>query len=603
MKFLRLSLKGLDATDQDIYIEQLREHWRLDVWAIPGQFIALLAFIPVISRSALTLSEWVGPVGLLLATWSWGSLSLWRLRHVHITPVNYSYWRTATLFREITQSGGWGALGALLWGALPPQWHLLILTGLIVFAFTAVFFSTHDSGVAVATTFPILLILLVRLLFDGSEGTGTIALILSLSMLTCLAVGKLIEAKLLDGERLRRRNEQLLKDLAEEVEKVKLAKEAAEHANRQKSEFIAAASHDLRQPLHSLTLLSGLISAELQGQTSQSTADKINASVSALRIIFEQLFDIARVDANKLPHRPQVCTVQDIVGSLDHEFAALCQDKGLGWQCLMDRQNKGPWVQADPLFVQRILRNLLENALRYTPQGRLGLRVRHRGRHVAIQVWDSGIGIARADRQRIFEDYTQLHNAGRQLQEGLGLGLGLVRRLIQAGSYGLVLRSKVGRGTCFNLLLPTAPEPARTARESTATAHPPSHEANIGCALLIEDAVDVRETMALVIRQGGWQCFDGATASEAVSALAKADAWPDLVISDYRLSDQSNGMEAIAAIRHDFGLALPALLVTGDMDNSLAERAANAHIRLLRKPLSPDEMLAAMAQSLRQQAG
>lgn len=175
MKFLRLNLGGLDETDQAIYIEQLREHWRLDAWAVPGQFIALIALMPVILRSGLSWWEWLPAIALLLATWSWGSLSQWRLRRVHIDPENYPHWRRITLLREVTQGLGWGALGALLWGALPAQWHLLILSGLIVYTYTAVFFSTHDLGVAVATSTPILSILMLRLLTDAQEGTATIA--------------------------------------------------------------------------------------------------------------------------------------------------------------------------------------------------------------------------------------------------------------------------------------------------------------------------------------------------------------------------------------------------------------------------------------------
>lgn len=600
MKFLRLNLQGLTPTDRAIYLEQLRDHWRLDVWAIPGQFIALLALIPVVQRSGLNLWEWGPPIMLLLATWAWGSLSIWRLRRVVLDADNYPRWRAITLMREVTQATGWALLAAMLWGALPSQWHLLILTALIIFGYTAMFFSTHDSGVATAANLPILLIVLARLLLDPAEGTATIALILTLSMVTCLGVGRLIEVRLLEAERLRIRNEQLVAELADEVGKVRLAKEAAEQANRQKSEFIATASHDVRQPLHSLTLLSGLLTSRLQEPDARGLAGKISAAVDGLRGIFEQLFDIARVDAQKLVHQPHAIALRPLLSQLADEFELLCQDKGLRWQPLHAQGLPAhTLVQADPLFMQRILRNLLENALRYTPPGQtVRLRTRVRGPWLVIQVWDQGPGIAPADRARIFEDYVQLHNPARHLREGLGLGLGLVRRLVQAGAYRLNVRSRLGKGSVFLLWVPLVPAteaPAPT--PETAPLHPPHAlpaEAATRTVLLVEDDDDVRDTTRTVLQVLGWQCFAGATLAQAIEALARADAWPQALLTDLRLGAGSDGLAVALQARHEFGPELPVLLLTGDLDPTLDARAADAGVVLRRKPLSPAELRQAL---------
>ena len=600
MKFLRLNLLGLTPTDRAIYLEQLRDHWRLDVWAIPGQFIALLALIPVVQRSGLRLWEWGPPIALLLATWAWGSLSIWRLRRVVLDANNYPRWRAITLMREVTQATGWALLAAMLWGALPSQWHLLILTALIIFGYTAMFFSTHDSGVATAANLPILLIVLARLLLDPAEGTATIALILTLSMVTCLGVGRLIEVRLLEAERLRIRNEQLVAELADEVGKVRLAKEAAEQANRQKSEFIATASHDVRQPLHSLTLLSGLLTSRLQEPDARGLAGKVSAAVDGLRGIFEQLFDIARVDAQKLVHQPHAIALRPLLSQLADEFELLCQDKGLRWQHL--HAQGGPAhtiVQADPLFMQRILRNLLENALRYTPPGQtVRLRTRARGAWLVVQVWDQGPGIAPADRARIFEDYVQLHNPARHLREGLGLGLGLVRRLVQAGAYRLNVRSRLGQGSVFSLWVPLvaaieapAPTPEATPLHDP---HALPGEAATRTVLLVEDDDDVRDTTRTVLQALGWQCFAGATLAQAIEALAHADAWPQALLTDLRLGAGGDGLAVATQARHEFGPELPVLLLTGDLDPTLNARAAEAGVVLRRKPLSPAELRQAL---------
>jgi two-component system, sensor histidine kinase len=600
MKFLRLNLLGLTPTDRAIYLEQLRDHWRLDVWAIPGQFIALLALIPVVRRSGLNLWEWGPPIALLLATWSWGSLSIWRLRRVVLDADNYPRWRAITLMREVTQATGWALLAAMLWGALPSQWHLLILTALIIFGYTAMFFSTHDSGVATAANLPILLIVLARLLLDPAEGTATIALILTLSMVTCLGVGRLIEVRLLEAERLRIRNEQLVAELADEVGKVRLAKDAAEQANRQKSEFIATASHDVRQPLHSLTLLSGLLSTRLLEPESRGLAGKISTAVDGLRGIFEQLFDIARVDAQKLVHQPHAIALRPLLSQLADEFELLCQDKGLRWQHLHAQGVPAHTiVQADPLFMQRILRNLLENALRYTPQGQtVRLRTRARGPWLVVQVWDQGPGIAPADRARIFEDYVQLHNPARHLREGLGLGLGLVRRLVQAGAYRLNVRSRLGQGSVFSLWVPMVPaSEAPTPTPQASSLHDPHALPGQGATrtmLLVEDDDDVRDTTRTVLQTLGWQCFAGATLAEAIEALAHADAWPHALLTDLRLGTSDDGLAVAHQARHEFGPELPVLLLTGDLDPTLNARAAEAGVVLRRKPLSPAELRQAL---------
>ena len=601
MRFLRLNLQGLSPTDRAIYLEQLRDHWRLDVWAIPGQFIALLALIPVVRRSGLAPWEWGPPIALLLATWAWGSLSIWRLRRVVLDAANYPRWRAITLMREVTQATGWALLAAMLWGALPSQWHLLILTALIIFGYTAMFFSTHDSGVATAANLPILLIVLTRLLLDPAEGTATIALILTLSMVTCLGVGRLIEVRLLDAERLRIRNEQLVAELADEVDKVRQAKEAAEQANRHKSDFIATASHDVRQPLHSLTLLSGLLVTRLQEPESRGLAGKISAAVDGLRGIFEQLFDIARVDSHKLVHQARPFVLQPLLSQLGDEFELLCAERGLHWQACDAR---GPGadraVNADPLFMQRILRNLLENALRYTvPGGTVRLRPRLRGDWVVVQVWDEGPGIAPADRTRIFEDYVQLHNPARHLREGLGLGLGLVRRLVQAGGYLLTVRSRPGRGSVFSLWVPAAPWATATEPGSTAPSSMPALPAGGDACpprtvLLVEDDDEVRGTTATVLQAHGWACFAGATLPQAIDALARAEAWPTALLTDLRLGTPDDGLDVARGARHEFGLELPVLLLTGDLDPALDARAREAGVALRRKPLSPGELLQAL---------
>ena len=178
MQLLRLSLEGLPADDRAIYLDQLREHWRLDAWTVAGQLVVLLALVPVIARSGLQWWQWGSGVALLLGSWAWAARAPWRLRQVTLDEHNYPRWRRRTLCRELAQSLGWAVLASWLWGTLGDEWHLLILTGLLVFIYTAMFFTTHDTGVATTASVPILLMVglgLAGYLISESNGIRTLS--------------------------------------------------------------------------------------------------------------------------------------------------------------------------------------------------------------------------------------------------------------------------------------------------------------------------------------------------------------------------------------------------------------------------------------------
>ena len=323
---------------------------------------------------------------------------------------------------------------------------------------------------------------------------------------------------------------------------------------------------------------------------------KISTSLRSLSTLFERMFDVASIDAERVEHQPQALALSTLYRRLDHEFAVLCANKGLSWQ--VDATDA--WVQADPHITERILRNLLNNAVRYTHQGQVRLRARVRGRWVLCQVWDSGVGVAPEHRERIFDDYFQAHTTARRSGEGLGLGLAVVRRLARLGRVQVIVRSRLGRGSCFSLRLPlreaiAAPSPNSAGVSQDAPKDP--HQR--GVVVVIDDEPQVLDSMALVLRQNGWQAATGHTpeiAVEAVTALQTSGEMPlgDLpvaVISDYRLGLSITGLEAIAQLRYEFGEDLPAFLLTADATADLGSRAASVGVTLLRKPLNPSELI------------
>jgi CheY-like chemotaxis protein len=232
-----------------------------------------------------------------------------------------------------------------------------------------------------------------------------------------------------------------------------------------------------------------------------------------------------------------------------------------------------------------------------------------------LQVWDTGCGMSRALRERIFDDYTQGHNPERQRRQGLGLGLAVVRRLADAGAYRVTVRSRPGRGSCFTVWLPSAPLPSAQLPSTVGEfaigrpadgAAPRVPQASLPCPpliALIDDDDDVRQATRDTLQHGGWQVADGASSQQAIDAVARLGRMPVAVLSDHRLSAHADGthedgLQAIQALRHEFGLALPAFLLTGDLDPSLPRQCQAQGIVHLRKPLSTTDLLQAVSQNL-----
>jgi CheY-like chemotaxis protein len=325
------------------------------------------------------------------------------------------------------------------------------------------------------------------------------------------------------------------------------------------------------------------------------------------------MFDVARIDAQRVDYQAQALPLEGLWHKLDSEFSVLCANKGLTWTL----QPTQAWVQTDPHVLERILRNLLNNAVRYTETGEVRLRARVRGPWVLCQVWDTGVGVQRQHRHRIFEDYFQAYNDGRLSSEGLGLGLAVVRRLSMLGPTPVTLRSRTGQGSCFSVRLPRLvpatdvplPQPAIHAHQAPAALQPrpqlePSEPAlapspSPRVIVLIEDEPDVLEGTTLVLQQQGWTVAAASTPDGAMDQVIRMQADGDMpegempvaLISDHRLGLSINGLDAIRQLRYEFGDDLPAFLLTGEATPGLADQAKSAHVSLLHKPLQADRLL------------
>ncbi len=371
-------------------------------------------------------------------------------------------------------------------------------------------------------------------------------------------------------------------------------KDEAEAANAAKSRFLAAASHDLRQPMHALGLFTSRLSRMPLDHASRGVARYIESSVSALQDLLDTLLDISRIDAGLVVAKPTTFLLKDLLLRLQLDLEETAQRKGLQ---LRLRTCGDLSVRSDALLLERILLNLLGNALRYTQRGGVLLACRRRGDRARIEVWDTGIGIAVASQQAIFDEYVQLDNPERDRSKGLGLGLSICRRLAQLLGTALRLRSTPGRGSVFWLELPLAPL-AEAADELPPLADfgRDSGGRLQGTVVIIDDDPLVLASTAGLVTAWGCRTFGGPSVADAIAECNRAGVPPDLAICDYRLRGQENGITSALTLRHRFG-DIPVLLVSGDLGDDLQRAAAHHRLVLLSKPLKPAR-LRSLLQSL-----
>ena len=391
------------------------------------------------------------------------------------------------------------------------------------------------------------------------------------------------------AEQLQHERAVLQQRVDDATQSIRNSKEKAEDANLAKSKFLAAASHDLRQPIHALGLfLSVLARTELSAYQREILTNATTAS-KASSTLLNALLDFSRIEAGVVEPRLQPFRLQPLFNKLEREFGSQADAKGIAYRS----RETGLVVQSDPILVELILRNLVTNAIRYTDHGGLLVACRKRGDHAVLEVWDTGIGIAPEHQQEVFREFHQLGNPERDQRKGLGLGLAIADGLARTLGHGLSLASTPLHGSVFRLSLPVAAGILPV--EVIPGAQGVTQMLNTR-VLVIDDDETVRAGMCHLLRDWGCEC-DAAESIEEALALARTHA-PDVVISDYRLREQRSGLEAITALRALLGDALPVLLITGDTAPDRLREAQASGIPLLHKPVSPSQLYHGLAMEL-----
>lgn len=366
-------------------------------------------------------------------------------------------------------------------------------------------------------------------------------------------------------------------------------RDGAIRADQEKSRFLAIASHDLRQPVHALGLFAASLERRLQGTEEEPLIRNVMRSIEGLERSFNAMLDISRLDAGTVEPNLQHFPLRDLFRRLHMHYAGQAEGSGLGLRF----SPGGKSVTSDPQLLERILGNLIQNALKYTEEGGVVVVARSTADHLNLEVWDTGIGIKSTDLPRIFAEFYQVGQSERSRTQGLGMGLAIVKRLANLLGYRLMVASRPGKGTMFRLSIPLGGL-AEIPEFTTAADTVPMPVMEPRSVLVIDDEESIRIGLNLLLEEWGYDVIVAATAAEAADAVRQRALPPDLILSDLHLGDGPDGIAAIRAVRALCGTEVPAILVTGDTSREELRRATESGHTVLFKPLQPRKLFNAL---------
>ena len=496
---------------------------------------------------------------------------------IHEGHTTLRHWCNQYVLSAIIGGLIWGSASWLFFDSSDSETTLLLLTVLIGLSIGALPALSSYSPAFIAFTSAILLPTALRL----ATLEGTFAVWLSVLTLIFLIIS-IFYSRQLDNTisksiTIDLRNRALL-------EEVSAARNMAEKANRSKSSFLAAVSHDLRQPLHAMGLFMESLRSQLKEERQQTTFNNIETAHGALTKMFDALLEITRLESGTVTPVLTDFYLAQLLDDIENNFSTEAEQKDLDLKITCGQDIV---VHTDHVLLFAIMSNLVSNAFKYTQRGSVHIECEEKDSDITIHVKDTGCGIPEESLDTIFEEYQQLENPERDAASGLGLGLAMVRRTCRLLDHPLEVDSTPERGSDFSLTIPRGEtgniikdKPDITTRHLTGL-----H------ILVIDDDADIRTGIKEVLTQ--WDCLVTTSESDshALIDLAEQKRPVDLLICDYRLRDKRTGIEAITAIRNKMDPELPALLITGDTDPELRNQLQSKGYRVLHKPVKPAQLL------------
>jgi signal transduction histidine kinase/ActR/RegA family two-component response regulator len=545
-------------------------------------------FANIINTSLFILVLWSEVDTTWLLLWGTVMMLLTSIRSV----IAWYYWRDEqreqsidTWLKRFTVTA---LLSGLIWGIAGYSFYLpeggvyqafLVIFLLGIAAGSMAFLSAH-----LPTFYGFFLLLMLPLIIRMFQESSVPHLVMGGMMIVYLLVfmvfGRNVNQVFLESILLRFDNLELVNRLTKE-------KEAAEKANIAKSKFLAAASHDLRQPLHALSLLAGALAERIHYKEVKDIVDKMRAAVAALENLFNALLDISKLDSGVLQPCVEDFHLQPLFDRMENDYRPEAEQKGLGFS--VDNCSDLV-VRSDTILLERILRNFVSNAIRYTNTGSVHLTMRQEGDRIAIAMKDTGLGIPEAKQGLIFDEYVQLDNPERDRDKGLGLGLAIVSRISQLLGHELQLNSMEGEGSEFTVYVPVGDN--ANIKEPGTTALPEFNMDLQGMrVLVIDDEKAILDALKVLLAGWGCEVITAETVEEARQELQGHNIEPDAILSDYRLRENITGIEAIKAVEAMLGREIPALLITGDMNVEPQDEGVDEY-RVLHKPVQPARLRA-----------
>ena len=570
--------------------EQIRAQYRVMPGGFIGSAVVATVVVAMLDRLSLrVLLPWLCAVYTLSAA----RFILWRwFESADPGAAQMERWG-----RFATAAGG---LSGVLWGiggivlhdptSLPHQLFVLVATtGL---GFTSTYMTAPFLPAFLAYVCPSFVLSCVPFLLDGDRihlaiGIGSLML---LPLVVQFAAH--VSRTFLESVNVRLQNSELMAELRSQ-------KDAAEEANIAKSRFLAVASHDLRQPLHALGLFVQALQESSIAAHERHLVGNIRRSVDAMEELFDALLDISRLDAGAVRPRVETFGLASLFDRLDFEYGPIARQKGLSLRVM----KTSAYIRSDASLIERIVRNLVSNAVRYTDRGGLVLGCRRQAGGLRIEVWDTGRGIPAQKHCEVFREFTQLDAADREHRKGLGLGLAIVERLARLLEHELRLRSIPGRGSVFSVGVPRGREEDVIA--NTAVEHTTAFDLTGVLILVIDPEPAARQAMEALL--GKWNC-EVITAASGVQMREKLPMVlrvPSLIISDYRPPAPATlgagpTLAGIDMLRDEFNTEIPAVLLSGDggaEDSARDEEVAG--LPVLQKPLNPARLRTLIANLLR----
>jgi signal transduction histidine kinase/CheY-like chemotaxis protein len=403
----------------------------------------------------------------------------------------------------------------------------------------------------------------------------------------CLLAGRSGNANAAASVAMRFENMELLQKLTEQ-------KEELARANSAKTRFLAAASHDLRQPMQAMVLLVESLQERVQEPATQRIVDNIRSSVVGMSALLNEILDISKFDAGTVKPQRASFPVSDVLDRMRSSFTEPAQRQGL----VLRIRPCAAVIETDPILLARIVANFVDNALRYTARGGSVLvGCRRRANGMLIEVWDNGMGIDAAQLGEIFREFYQVENPQRDRGQGLGLGLAIVERTAKLLDHPIAVRSRPDRGSVFSILVPHGdPAQVRAAERARAA------EMLTGCCVLVvEDDREIRAAMSVLLEGWGCHVVAAGSAEEAETLLAHGAPAPDAILADYRLGGAENGMQFLRRLAARYPGAAP-VLISGDIAPEVLKEAEMSRIPMLHKPLRPARLRAMLGSIWRERS-